>query len=132
MFENSIVDHLFVFSEILSFVEEYQIGNDHLRLVEFRSVFFIDNTSFETSFYVNEFSFQEKLFRSFSKWSPGNTVCVFCLTLVNSGGITVATIGRNREQCDFLISDGGFNIRVLRNISDEDDLVNSSHDMPNK
>jgi hypothetical protein len=64
--------------EIFSFREEDELPDDHLRLMELRSVFFVDDASFESPFYIDEFSFDEEFFYLLSEWTPGDTVRILC------------------------------------------------------
>lgn len=121
------IDDFFIFRKVFTFIEEYQIGDHYFRLMELRSIIFVDDTGLETSFDVDELPFYEELLGSLSEGSPGNTVGIFCLALIHSGSIPIVTVGRYGEECDFLISDCGFDIWILGDVSDEDDFIDGSH-----
>lgn len=65
------------FSEVFSLGEEYELIDNHFCFIELGSIFTIDNTSLEMSFYVDEFALGKELLRSFCERAPCNTVSIF-------------------------------------------------------
>jgi hypothetical protein len=97
--------------------------------MELRTIFFIDDTSLQSSFYIHELPFHEKFLDLVSEWTPGNTVCILCFREVFSGRRLIVTIGRDREGRDLFISSGTSNFYkwIFRDVSDKDNFVDSSH-----
>jgi len=116
--------------EIFSLGEEDELTNDDFCLMKLCAIFFIDDTSFQTSFDIDEFSFDEEFLYLIRERSPSDTVCVFCFREGFSSRRFVVAIRRDRECSDFFIERGTCRLdkRVFRDISDKDDFVYSSHE----
>jgi hypothetical protein len=121
-----------MFSEVFSFREEDELSDDDLSLMELRTIFFIDDTSLQTTFDVDEFSFEEELLSAFCEWTPDDTVRVFCFRERLSCWSLVVTIGSDSECRDFFVSGSCFYEWIFGNISDEDNFINSSHNRKKK
>ncbi len=97
--------------------------------MELRAIFFIDDTCFESSFYIDEFSFYEEFLYLVSERSPCDTVRIFCFREGFSCRRLIVAIGRDGECRDLLIEGCSSRLDkwVFRHISDEDDFIDSSH-----
>jgi hypothetical protein len=115
------------FSEVFSLGEEYELIDNHLCFIELGSIFTIDNTSLEMSFYVDEFALGKELLRSFCERAPCNTIGILSIWERFSRRTLIVTIGCNSEGCDFFVGSSGFDKWILGNITNEDNLVDSTH-----
>lgn len=129
LIQDGIFDYFIVFSEIFPLIEENKIGNHYFRFMKFGPVFFIDYAGFESPFDINKLSLDEELLRSLGEGSPRNTVGVLRLALIYPRRITIVSVGGNGKKGDFFVSNSGFNIWILGNISDKDDFIDGSHSM---
>lgn len=115
------------FREIFALREENEIRDDDFGLVELRSVVAVDGAGFEVSFDVDEFSFGKEGLGAVGEGSPADAVGVFGFGKGFSAGVLERTVGRDGEEYDLAASLGGLYEGILRDVPDEDDLIDGSH-----
>jgi hypothetical protein len=79
------------------------------------------------SFDVDELSFGKEGLGTVGQGSPANAVGIFGFGEGFPAGILEGTVGRYGEEDDLAASLGSLYERVLRDVSDENDLVNGAH-----
>lgn len=116
-----------VFAGIFAFGEEDEVGDHDFRLIETGVVFALDRPGFEVSFDVDELAFRKEGLGAVGEGSPADAVGVFGFGKGFSAGVLERTVGRYGEEDDLAASLGGLHEGVLRDVPDEDDLVDGSH-----
>ena len=107
--------------------EEDEIGDHDFRLIETGVVFALDRPGLEVSFDVDELAFGKESFGAVGEGSPADAVGVFGFGKGFSAGVLEGTIGRYGEEYDLAASLGSLYEGVLRDVPDEDDLIDGSH-----
>lgn len=107
--------------------EEDEIGDHDFRLIETGVVVALDRPGFEVSFDVDELPLGEEGFGAVGEGSPADAVGVFGFGKGFSAGVLEGTVGRYGEEYDLAASLGSLYEGVLRDVPDEDDLIDGSH-----
>lgn len=79
------------------------------------------------SFDVDEFSFGKEGFGTVGQGSPANAIGVFGFGKSFPTGILEGTVGCYGEEDDLAASLGSFYERILRDVSNEDNLIDGAH-----
>lgn len=115
--------------EVFSLRKKYELTDNYLCLMKLCTIFFIDYTSFEASFYIYELPFYEEFFYLISERSPCDTIRIFSLRERFSCRGFIVSICRYGKGRYLLIERGSCRLdkRIFRHISDKDDFIDSSH-----
>lgn len=78
-------------------------------------------------FNVDELPFGKEGLGTVSQGSPANTIGIFGFGKGFSAGILEGTVGRYGKEDDFSASLSSFYEWILRDVSNEDDLIDGAH-----
>ncbi len=100
--------------------------------MELGAIIFIDDARLESTFDIDELALDEELLSPLGEWTPDDTIGIFSFRKWFPSWSLVVTIGCDRECCNFFVSGSSLYEGILRDISDQDNLIDGSHREENK